>query len=362
MQSTSTIFRELPRLLICGATVALLAQACATADEPKPDDPSAKQILDRMARAYADCKTYRDSGIVKTDEGFSRFWRSEVTNCCSAASYFNALHNAMLLVSWERKSAALLRRSRSSTGNFAATSSQFVGTRNCETICLDIGPLREGEGKPRVLWKVDMRREFGVVPTGVMIGSNASHCSIAAYKHLIFVNTTNSRYSANVPAPDAPSLVCFEKNTGKVVWKDNSPGKNILDVQHGSPLVIELNGHGQVIMGQGDGWLRSFDCQTGESIWQFDFNFKSPQRGHPIYLGKRNYFMATPVFHKNRVYVASGRHREHNQDNGRLCCIDATKRGDISSELDDGTGQGKPNPNSGLVWEFVNRGCENASP
>ena len=66
MRSTSSFCRELPRLLICGATVALLAQARTTADEPKPDDPSPKQILDRMAKAYADCKTYRDSGVVKT--------------------------------------------------------------------------------------------------------------------------------------------------------------------------------------------------------------------------------------------------------------------------------------------------------
>jgi outer membrane lipoprotein-sorting protein len=43
-----------------------LAQAGAGADEPKPDDPSAKQILDRMAEVYADCKSYRDSGMVKT--------------------------------------------------------------------------------------------------------------------------------------------------------------------------------------------------------------------------------------------------------------------------------------------------------
>jgi len=214
-------------------------------------------------------------------------------------------------------------------------------------------PLVEGE--PRVLWKVDMRREFGVVPCGVMIGSNASHCSVAAYKDLIYVNTTNSRNLKSVPAPDAPSLVCFQKNTGKVVWQDNSPGENILDVQHGIPLIIELNDRGQVIMGQDDGWLRSFDCRTGKLLWEFDINFKNSQRIF-TYRGKRNYFLATSVFYKNRVYIAGGRHRDHDQEDGRLCCIDASKRGDISAELDDGTGIAKPNPNSGLVWDFVKRG------
>ena len=34
--------------------------------EAKPDDPSAKQIVERMVKTYADCKTYRDTGVVKT--------------------------------------------------------------------------------------------------------------------------------------------------------------------------------------------------------------------------------------------------------------------------------------------------------
>ena len=46
--------------------MALLLSAISVADEPNLDDPSAGQILDRMVRAYADCKTYRDTGVVKT--------------------------------------------------------------------------------------------------------------------------------------------------------------------------------------------------------------------------------------------------------------------------------------------------------
>ena len=65
MRSTSAFCRELRRWLIYGVAVSLLAQTHGTADEPKPDDPAPKQILDRMRKAYADCKTYRDSGVVK---------------------------------------------------------------------------------------------------------------------------------------------------------------------------------------------------------------------------------------------------------------------------------------------------------
>lgn len=37
-----------------------------TGKEAKPDKLSATQIVDRMVKAYTDCKSYRDSGIVKT--------------------------------------------------------------------------------------------------------------------------------------------------------------------------------------------------------------------------------------------------------------------------------------------------------
>lgn len=230
----------------------------------------------------------------------------------------------------------------------------------CEVVCLDIGPLRTGQGQPRLVWKIDLRKELGVLPKAVMIGNNAIHCSVASHGDRIYVNTTNARYLDNVPAPNAPSLVCFQKSTGQVVWTDNSPGENILEVQHGSPLVIEIDGRGQVIMGQGDGWLRSFDALTGALLWKFDINFKEPRRelkaGQWLTRGNLNYFVATPVFYKNRVYIAGGRHAEWGDGPGRLCCIDPMKREDVSSELDDGTGQGKPNPNSALVWEYLGRG------
>jgi outer membrane lipoprotein-sorting protein len=67
MQPTVSFWRGLSLGIVCGATVALLAPVRgATADEPKPEGASAKEIIDRMAEVYAGCKSYRDSGLVKT--------------------------------------------------------------------------------------------------------------------------------------------------------------------------------------------------------------------------------------------------------------------------------------------------------
>lgn len=222
-------------------------------------------------------------------------------------------------------------------------------TNRSEVLCLHIGPLLRGEGQPREAWKVDLRQEFKVVPhtPGMAMGFSPS---VALYRDWIYVVTGNGvNQNDTVPAPEAPSLICFAKRTGKAVWTDNSPGKNILQSQRSSPLVVEVNGRAQAMVGQGDGWLRSFDAATGKLIWRCDLNRKgtkySPGNG-----GDRNYVMATPVYAEGRVYIAPGQDPEHYANEGCLYCIDPTKEGDVSVDLEERPGSVKPNPNSAVVW------------
>jgi outer membrane protein assembly factor BamB len=223
-------------------------------------------------------------------------------------------------------------------------------TNRCEVICLDISPLKNGAGEFRVEWKVDMCKEFGVVPCGVMIGSHASHCSIASWNDLIYVNTTNGRGYQGMAAPEAPSLVCFQKSDGKVRWKDNSPGDGVLEVQHGSPLVLEVGGSAIVVMGQGDGRVRGFEAATGKVLWAFDINPKTSDRR--LFEADLSNMTSIPVFHDGLVYFSAGRHPEFGGGRGRLCCLDPKKRGDVSSEVMQSDGTVVANPNSAVVWEY----------
>ena len=43
-------------------------------------------------------------------------------------------------------------------------------TNRCEVVALDIGPLKRGDGVPKELWKVDMRKEFDVFQTRARVG------------------------------------------------------------------------------------------------------------------------------------------------------------------------------------------------
>jgi outer membrane protein assembly factor BamB len=226
-------------------------------------------------------------------------------------------------------------------------------TNRCEVVCLDIRPLRLGKGDPRPVWKLDMRKQLGVHPVSSLMNWGLT-CSIGApYKGRIYVITGNGVDEENgtVPAPEAPSLLCLDKNDGKVLWKDHSPARNILHGQWSSPLVVEVKGRGQVITPQGDGWVRSFDALTGKLLWKLDTNPKASE-GKPLPRRLRNSLLATPVFHQGLVYIANGRPPELGSTWGRLYCIDPTREGDISPELEDGPGKVKPNRNSGALWCF----------
>jgi outer membrane protein assembly factor BamB len=264
----------------------------------------------------------------------------------------------------------------------------WLVTNRWEIVCLDTRGFRDGENdgpvvdEPQqtpheadVVWRFDMIKELDVFPHNQGMGPTRRSSPASSYKNLIYVVTGNGVDEGHlrIPKPEAPSLLCLDKNTGRVLWTDNSPGSNVLHGQFSSPLVAEIGGRAQVIIPQGDGWIRSFDALSGELIWKFDVNRKEAEwilGGR----GERNHVLGTPVLYRSRVYAASGQEAEHGDGIGRLVCLDPTKVGDISAELAvDRDGQVIPhrrlravdpekgeraiaNANSGVIWEFTSEG------
>jgi outer membrane protein assembly factor BamB len=195
-----------------------------------------------------------------------------------------------------------------------------------------------------VVWDFDMMKELGVSQ------HNMCSCSVVALGDILFVITSNGvdESHLNIPAPDAPSFMAMDKNSGEVFWTDKSPGLNILHGQWSSPSVAVLGGVPQVLFAGGDGWLRSFRADKGkdgkpELLWEFDAN---PKTSKWILGGRgtRNNIIATPVIYDGLVYVAVGQDPEHGEGIGHLWCIDPTKRGDVSPQLAVDVNTRKPIP------------------
>ena len=222
------------------------------------------------------------------------------------------------------------------------------------------------------VWVLDMMGALGVRQ------HNMAACSVTGRGDVLFVCTGNGVDESHekIPAPDAPSFLALDKKTGKVLWADASPGKNILHGDWGSPAVAVLGGVPQAIFPGADGWLYSFhaDKTAGgkpELLWRFDCNPKTSQwvaDGS----GDRSIIIATPVVHDGLVYIAVGEDPELDTRDGRVWCIDPTRRGDVSSQLAFAARDAKTplpmrrvravipekgevalaNPNSAVVWHY----------
>ncbi len=217
----------------------------------------------------------------------------------------------------------------------------YVSNR-AELVCADTegfadgendGPFKDekftGAKDGDIVWKFDMIEEVGAHP------HNLANSSPVTYGDLMFVSTSNGQDEShvNVPSPKAPSIIAVNKKTGKLVWEDNPVGDRILHGQWASCSVGTIEGVVQVVMGQGDGWIRGYEAMTGKRLWEFDTNPKDS-----VWPKTRNELISTAVIYDNKIYIANGQDPEHGEGVGHLYCIDPTKRGDITK--------------TGLVWHY----------
>ena len=217
----------------------------------------------------------------------------------------------------------------------------FVNNRN-QLVALDTEGFWDGENDGPItgehyqnitdadyVWILDLIEEFGVYP------HNASNSSPVPWEELIFVGTSNGRSEDHtiVPSPEAPSLVAIDRDNGKLRWSDNSPRDNILNGQWASPTVASIGGVDQVIMPNGDGWIRAFQAKTGEKLWEFDTN-----PSDSVYPETRNEILGTPGVSGELIYIANGQDPENGEGEGSLFAINGQGRGDITEK--------------GLVWQY----------
>ena len=236
----------------------------------------------------------------------------------------------------------------------------YVVTNRCEVACLDVEGFLDGENDgpynvetdttksdADIIWLLDMRKDLKVYP------HNMATCSPTVHGDYLFVVTSNGIDDAHekVASPDAPSFLCLDRKTGKVIWQDATPGAEILHGQWSSPSVGQVDGKTLVFFPGGDGWVYAFDVAAsvaegkGKLVWKFDLNPKDAKRGEP---GRtdRSEIIGTPVFVEGSVIAATGQDPEFGEGVGHIYRIDASTKGDITESgkvwhLGGASGQGR---------------------
>jgi len=204
-----------------------------------------------------------------------------------------------------------------------------------------------------IIWKYNLISELDVVLHDVC-GS-----TLLVQGDLIYACTSNGiddRHN-KIPRPLAPTLVVLNKNTGRLVGRDDEKiGQRMLHCNWSSPAGGRAEGKSLVFFGGGDGILYAFEppnpdaqqIQILKKVWSFDCNppdYRS-RNGQPVPYSTHSKnspegpseIIGTPVFYQGRVYVAIGQSPIHGTGQGQLCCVNAaTGKKEWSSGLVDRT-------------------------
>jgi len=245
----------------------------------------------------------------------------------------------------------------------------YLVTNRCEVVCLDVdgmadgndGPFREeaafsvpagatpvmpGPRDADILWRFDMIRDLPVFP------HDAANCSVLVVGPHLYVCTANGVYDGKVVLPTAASLIVLDKQTGKLLARDD--GTISADVFHGqwsSPTILDSPRGQRVIFGGGDGRCHGFvplarDARPRSPTpildrdWVIDCNppgyrargdiaidYWALVRGKATSIDDTglvvspNEIIGSPVVVGNRVYVAIGQDPVHGPGRGALSCI-----------------------------------------
>jgi outer membrane protein assembly factor BamB len=242
----------------------------------------------------------------------------------------------------------------------------YFVTHSFKVMCLDANGQPPGPeaGQARVIWEFDLWDKLGVFPC------DAANGSPAMAGDLLYVQTSNGvdrnmgaakELGRKLPAPNAPNLIVLDKKTGRLVATDDTPiAQRMLHGQWSSVSLGKVAGRQLVFFGGGDAFCYAFETLSSvpenpvklKTVWRYDCNppeyknfggldyishfCKGDKRtkdtlnnNDGAFVGE-SYIIGTPVFYRDRIYVATGRDPEHGRGRGALHCIDATKTGDIS--------------------------------
>lgn len=172
------------------------------------------------------------------------------------------------------------------------------------------GLFRCYSGDGEKLWEYALRPDFGLIN-----GYGGRTQTPIIDEDRVIVSFLCMNWGDTAKPPPKQTYYAFDKKSGELLWTA-APGGRPFDTNYSCPVVTVINGTRMLIGGNSDGGIHAFNARTGEKIW----GFRMSKRG----------LNASTVVDGDLVYISHGEDNIDSTDFGRIQCIDATGKGDVT--------------------------------
>ena len=162
----------------------------------------------------------------------------------------------------------------------------------------------------KLLWEKSLLEEYGKIS-----GYGGRTQTPIIDENRVIISFLAINWGDTGRAPPKHFYYAFEKRTGKLLWV-SAPGGKPYDTNFSVPIVRVIDGVRMLIGGNSDGACYAIHARTGELLW----GFRMSRRGINV----------SPVTDGKYVYIGHGEDNIDSLGFGRVQCIDATGRGDIT--------------------------------
>jgi outer membrane protein assembly factor BamB len=232
----------------------------------------------------------------------------------------------------------------------------YVVSNRAEVLCLDArglangndGPFTDeaahqtpagqptippGETDADILWRFDLRTGAGIWP------HDGAHSSVLIRGDQLYLNTGTGVDNSHVKirTPDAPSLIVLDKNSGRLLARDDEHiAPRIFHCTWSPPSMAKVGDRELIFFAGGDGVVRAFEplgaasdeVQKLKVVWRYDLDPEGPKEevhrfNRNTKTGPSNIF-GFPVVVEGRLYVAGGGDLWWGKLGAWLKCVDAS--------------------------------------
>ncbi|MDQ3068316.1 MAG: PQQ-binding-like beta-propeller repeat protein [Acidobacteriota bacterium] len=212
-------------------------------------------------------------------------------------------------VAWERRFSQYLSDVPQNRAAWAPpavdpeTGTIYVFTVSAELIAL------APDGK--VLWTRSLPEEYGAITTH---GGRTVSPVVDGDK--VILNALILAWGSDLGRP-GNRYFAFNKRTGETMWV-SSPQARHYDTNYSTPIVAEVNGMKQLIVGGTDGQFYGLKANTGEKVWQTEVSKRA--------------ILNSALYRDGVAYITHGEENIGTTEMGMVAAVDATKTGQLAKD------------------------------